>query len=146
MKDKGKITESQKKSFLSKLKEINSSAQPLALGGLFESETFQHEKLTQLQRRAEKYLTEVPPSTEPQVLMKGFLTLTHNEVANIEKATKGQAHSSSWSEQRKLKGASLLQISRTSVIKIHSETKCIISRLWGINSYESLYLFPRASR
>ena len=31
-------------------------------------------------------------------------------------------------------------------IKLQSKTKGIISRLWGINSYKSLYLFPRASR
>ena len=31
-------------------------------------------------------------------------------------------------------------------IKIQSQPKCVISRLWGINSYKSLYLFPRASR
>ena len=40
----------------------------------------------------------------------------------------------------------LVTIVQFRYIKIQSKTKGTISRLWGINSYKSLYLFPRASR
>ena len=40
----------------------------------------------------------------------------------------------------------LSSIAHFRCIKIESKTKGIIPRLWGINSYKSLYLFLRASR
>ena len=43
-------------------------------------------------------------------------------------------------------GSVHLAIDHFRYIKIQSKTKGIISRLWGVNSYKSLYLFPRAWR